>query len=86
MINKIIYQTINLKLFTTKSKLTVLTTDAGFFATPSDNNIGKIIQVIKIVDEDGNTTYEPIHEVVVQHFPGGYSWIWKFNGKGYSRE
>jgi hypothetical protein len=38
------------------------------------------------LNEDGSISYEPKYDTVIQHFPGDYSWVWKFNGKGYSRE
>ena len=82
----IIYETENLKLFTIKTPITVLSTDKGFFTDSDQNHLGKIIQVYKIAAEDGTITYEPKYETVIQYFPGNYSWVWKFNGKGYSRE
>jgi hypothetical protein len=73
MNNTVFYETENLKLFTIKTPVTILTTDKGFFTDTDQNNIGKIVQVFKILNEDGSISYEPKYDTVIQHFPGDYS-------------
>lgn len=86
MKHQILYETDNLQLFSVKIPITVLTTDKGFFTDSEGHQIGKIIQVFKIINDDGSIIYEPQYETVLQYFPGDYFWTWTFNGKGYSRE
>ena len=82
----IIYEATNLKLKLKEVLKSVLETDNGFFTDEAGNMLGKIIKVILKTNLDGTTTVEAKYPKVIQHFPGGYSITWTFNGYTYERK
>ena len=81
-----IYESSNLK-FNLKAILkTVLETDNGFFTDEVGNMLGKIIRVTLTTNLDGTTTVEAKYPVIIQHFPGGYTITWVFNGYTYEHK
>ena len=86
IINNTIYSSEKLSLYYTKKPITVLTTDKGFFTDKHNKMIGKIIIVYLCQDLEGNIYYEAPYQFITQHFPGGDSWKYTFNGETYVRE
>ena len=84
--NNIIYETENLKIYFAKKPLVVLSTDKGFFTDKYNKMIGKIITIYTWQDLEGNIYYDAIYPEIVQHFPGGDTWKYIFNGETYVRE
>jgi hypothetical protein len=62
----------------------LLSTNNGYFKTPTDTVLGPMIMGWTYRDTNKNNyVIEPEHTKIIQVFPDGSSWVWIFKEKKY---